>query len=361
MGAHMLDLVAEYVPVADVSVMFRPTEGGRRLLAEAAALGARTVAIPSPRDPDFGTVVTGFLTSHPADVFHCHVGMGVEDFDGVRLARAAGCAAVVQTQHQPFLLSHPRKRAGWHHAVEQVDRLIAVSEALGRTYERIGAAPGRLTTVPNGVAPRTHQLGRAAARGLLGLGREQPVVLTIGRLAPFKGHRHLIDAIPQVAAQFPEVVVVLVGDGALRGALAKHAAGLGISDRVYFAGHRPDARLLLDAADVFVLPSLHEGMPLVALEAMEAGLPVVGTRVTGTEEVVVDGETGALVPPGNATALATAMAALLRNPDRRRVSGEAGQRRYLERFTRDRMAAATWAVYDEALQAGRSDPCGVQP
>jgi glycosyltransferase involved in cell wall biosynthesis len=354
MGAHMLDLVAEYVPVADVSVMFRPTEAGRRLLDRAAALGARPVELPSPRDPAFRTVVLDFLTAFPADVFHCHVGIGSEDWEGVRLARGAGCPATVQTQHQPYLLSSPRKRARWLHTVEDVDRVIAVSDAVRRTYERIGAPPDRLRTVPNGVAPRTLRLGRVEARRRLGLRGDQPVVLTTGRLAPMKGHQYLIDAVPQLVRRFPDVAVVLLGEGALRAPLTRQAAGLGVADRVCLPGHLPEARALLDAADVFVLPSRHEGMPLAALEAMEAGLPVVGTRVIGTAEVVVDGETGALVPAGDPAALGAALTALLGDPDLRRDQGEAGRRRYLERFTRRRMAGCTWTVYEEALRcAGR--------
>jgi glycosyltransferase involved in cell wall biosynthesis len=350
MGAHMLDLVAEYVTSADVSIMFRPTASGRRLLDAAAALGARTVSLPSPRDPGFGPAIAGFLAERPVDVFHVHVGLGWEGWDGARVARAAGCPAVVQTVHQPYLLSHPRKRRRWLHAVEPVDRLIAVSAAVQRTYERIGAAPDRFCMVPNGVGPRECRLGRARARERLGLDLDQPVVLTVGRLAPMKGHRHLIDAVPQLAARFPRLAVVVLGEGTLRGALTRQLADLGVADRVCLAGHRPDARLLLDAADVFVLPSLHEGMPLVALEAMEAGLPVVATDVIGTSEVVVHGRTGALVRPGDARGLAAAIGALLADPDRGRRLGAAGRCRYLAFFTRERMAADTWAVYDRALR-----------
>jgi glycosyltransferase involved in cell wall biosynthesis len=358
MGAHMLDLVAEFVTVTEVSLMLRPTASGLRLLEDAAGLGARTLALPSPRDPAFAEMVTGFLCRYRADVFHCHVGTGAEDWDGVRLARAAGCPVIIQTQHQPYLVSHPRKRAAWHHGVEQVDRLIAVSEGQRRTYERIGAAPDRFTTVPNGVPPRAGLLGRAGARRLLGLAEDQPVVMTVGRLAPMKGQRHLIDAVPELAARFPGLAVVIVGEGALRDALTRRAEELGVADHLFLAGHRPDARLILDAADVFVLPSLHEGMPLAALEAMEAGLPVVATRVIGTAEVVLDGETGALVRPGDPSALAAAISALLADPEARRRQGRAGRRRYEESFTRARMAARTWAVYEELLQAAGRRPSG---
>jgi glycosyltransferase involved in cell wall biosynthesis len=353
MGAHMVDLVAEFAGTADVALMMRPTVGGRRLLERAAVVGARTVELPSPRDPRFAAVVTGFLQAHPTDVFHCHVGTGCEDWDGVRLARRAGCTAVVQSQHLPYLVSSPRKRRALHHAVEEVDRLIAVSEGLRRSYCRIGVPEERFSTVPNGVAPLSDRIGRDAARAALGLDPRQPVVLTVGRLTHMKGQWHLVDAVPALLDRFPDLAVVLVGHGPLREALEKRAAGLGVGGAVRFTGHRTDARRLLAAADVFVLPSRHEGMPLVALEAMEAGLPVVATRVIGTEEVVEDGITGALVRPGDPAALGAALGRLLADPALRRRQGDAGRRRYLACFTRERMARDTAAVYASVLRGAR--------
>ena len=338
MGAHMVDLAAEFARDAEVSVMIRPTPGGRRLLARAAQIGATTLALPSPRDPAFARLVVDFLDARPADVFHVHSGLGWEDWDGARIARAVGCPAILQTQHLPFLTRRPYRRRRLHHAIEEVDHLIAVSEGLRRSYERIGVPARRWTTVPNGIAPRSRQIGRAAARRALGLHDDRPVVLTIGRLTRMKGQWHLIDAVPELVARFPEVRVVLLGDGPMREDLVRRAAGLGISSSVCFAGHRADARELLDAADVFVLPSLHEGMPLAVLEAMEAALPVVATRVIGSEEVVVDGETGALVRPADPAALAGAITALLADPALRRSQGMAGRRRYLQRHTRARLA-----------------------
>src|SRR3712207_8388225 len=146
MGAHMVDLIAEYAGSADVALLMRPTVGGRRLLDRAAALGARTVELPSPRDPRFADVVTGFLGAHPADVFHCHVGTGCEDWDGVRLARRAGCGVVVQTQHLPFLVSHPRKRRAQPPPIEGVHPPVARSDGPRRTHSPTGAPPPPITT-----------------------------------------------------------------------------------------------------------------------------------------------------------------------------------------------------------------------
>jgi glycosyltransferase involved in cell wall biosynthesis len=299
-------------------------------------------------------VVTGFLAEHPADVFHCHVGTGSEDWDGVRLARAAGCRAVVQTQHLPYFVAHPRKRSAYHHAIEGVDRLIAVSDGVRRTYLRIGVPAGRITTVANGIAAPPVRASREQARHALGLGPDEQVVLTVGRLTHMKEQWQLIDAVPLLAARFPRLAVVLIGDGPLRRSLTDRAAALGVASLVRFPGHRPDAPSLLPAADVFALPSRREGMPLAALEAMAAGLPVVATRVIGSEEVVVDGVTGALVPRGAPAALAGAIADLLADPELRRRQGLAGRRHQQAHFTRERMAADTLAVYESARVADRS-------
>jgi glycosyltransferase involved in cell wall biosynthesis len=351
MGAHMVDLAAEFAEVAAVSGKAWETSWNRRLLARAAAVGATSLPLPHPRDPAFADTVVAHLAAHPADVFHVHVGFGKEDFDGARAARYAGVPAVVQTQHLPWRIGSHKPRARLFHALEPVDRVIMVSEAQRRTYERIGLPADRIATVPNGVRPRDAGLGPERARAELGLDPEAPVVLTVGRLTVMKGQRHLVNAVPGLAARFPGLQVVLIGHGHLREALERQAADLGVAHVVHLAGHRPEARLLLDAADVFVLPSVNEAMPLALLEAMDAGLPVVATRVFGSAEVVVDGETGLLVPPGDPGALGSALARLLADPRLRRRYAAAGRRRYLEAFTSARMAADTLAVYRRVLTA----------
>lgn len=351
MGSHMLDLAAEYVRWADVTVMAWATPPGRRLLDQASALGARVLPLPRPRDPDFGATITRDLLAHPVDVFHIHVGTGRENWDGARAARRAGVPAVVQTEHLPWLYRDHRKIERLLRALEPVDHVIAVSEAQRETYERVGVPPERLTTVLNGIRPRGRGIGRGAARTLLGLRPDQLVVLNVGRLIAQKGQRYLLDAVPGLAASFPDLAVVVLGQGPLHEQLRAQAAALGIAQRVHLPGYRADARLLLDAADVFVLPSLQEGMPLAALEAMDAGLPVVATRVIGTSEVVADRQTGRLVPARDPEALAVALAELLGDPQLRARYARAGRERYLEHFTNARMAAETAAVYGAVLAA----------
>jgi glycosyltransferase involved in cell wall biosynthesis len=170
-----------------------------------------------------------------------------------------------------------------------------------------------------------------------------------------KAQHLLIEATREVVARFPDATVVLMGEGPLRPALAAQAAATGVGGSVRLVGYRTDARALLAAADVFVLCSRYEGMPLAVLEAMEAGLPVVATRAIGNDEVVEHGVTGTLVPAGDASELGAAITALLADPRRRASYGKAGRQRYLQHFTADRMVARTRAQYQELL---RRPGCG---
>jgi len=137
---------------------------------------------------------------------------------------------------------------------------------------------------------------------------------------------------------------VIAGDGVQRGDLEDQTQALGLADAVVFAGFRTDVPALLRAADVFVLPSLLEGLPNTALEAMSVGLPVVATRVDGVPEAVVDGETGLLVPPEDSAALAEALGKLLAEPGTRSAMGEAGRLRAETEFSVERMLDAVEAL-----------------
>jgi len=349
MGAHMVDLAAEYALGREVSVLAWDTAPGRALLERAEAAGARPVALPHPRSAGFADAVGAHLRRSPAEVFHVHVGTGREDFDGARAARAAGVPAVLQTQHYPWLMGSPKHLVPFFHAIEPVDHLITVSQGQRRTYEKVGVAASRMTTVPNGIRPRPYGAGRAAARAALELDPDQPVVLTVGRLNVMKGHTHLLDAVPGLLRRFPDLAVVIIGKGHLEEQLRAQAAALGVSSAVRLVGHRSDARALLDAADVFVLPSRSEGMPLALLEAMDAGLPVVATRVIGSEEVVDEGRTGLLVRPRDAGALEGALGRLLGDPALRSAFARAGHARFEEQFTSARMATQTLGVYEQVL------------
>jgi glycosyltransferase involved in cell wall biosynthesis len=357
MGAHMLELIAGVLADggAKVVLLCRPTEGGRRLLEAAHDLGAVAEPLPGPREGTFADVVLDALGQWHPEVFHSHVGIGWESYSASGLARKAGVPLILQTQHLPCLLSHPGKRRRLVEALAEFDRVLAVSQGVAETYRALGGPAANIVTVENGIAPSRRALDRRAARAALGLTPQQPVILTVGRLTHMKSQHLLIEATRDVVARFPDAAVVLIGEGRLRLALAAQAAATGVAGSVRLVGHRTDARVLLAAADVFVLCSRYEGMPLAVLEAMEAGLPVVATRVIGNDEVVEHGVTGTLVPAGDASELAAAITALLADPRRRASYGKAGRQRYLQHFTADRMVARTRAQYQELL---RRPGCG---
>jgi glycosyltransferase involved in cell wall biosynthesis len=168
-------------------------------------------------------------------------------------------------------------------------------------------------------------------------------LLYVGRLRVRKGVELLLEAFSRLAAEAPELTLVIVGDGERRASLEKAARRLGLEGRVRFSGRQGarEIRGLLERCRALVVPSTYEGMPLVVLEAMEAARPVVASAVSGIPEVVVDGETGWLVPPEDAAALAAALLAVWRDPAEAARRGRSGRARLEERY-RPRHAAAAW-------------------
>jgi glycosyltransferase involved in cell wall biosynthesis len=172
-------------------------------------------------------------------------------------------------------------------------------------------------------------------------------VVTVARLSPEKDVANLVRASALVARQFPDLSVEVAGGGACFDDLKRLTAELGVGDRVKFLGEVRDVPALLARARMFVLPSRSEGIPLTVLEAMARGLPVVATRVGGLSEVVVEGETGLLVPSADPAALAAAMLRLWRETDTGRRMGEAGRRRVEQVFDIRRMIDDYEALYVE--------------
>ena len=352
MGAHMLALAERYVATGlEVSVAYWPAPAADALMSRAADLGAHPVTTRHPRDPAYAGALEADLRALRPDVVHVHVGTGREDFGAARAARRAGVPAVVETLHLPWLMRDSRKLRRFQRSIRQVDRIVTVSERQAESYLRIGVPEDTLTTVPNGVPPRGAGPGRREARRRLDLAPDQPVVLTTGRLVDQKGHRYLVESLPEVVRSVPGVAVVVLGGGPLHDVLAQRAQDLGVAGALRLVGHRDDARELLDAADVYALPSVAEAMPLALIEAMDAGLPAVGTDIIGTSEVLQAGVTGLLVPPRRPRELGTALVRLLTDAGLRRRYGAAAKRRYDGRFTAVRMAEETLRVYDEALAA----------
>jgi glycosyltransferase involved in cell wall biosynthesis len=223
-------------------------------------------------------------------------------------------------------------------------RLITVSEEGARVVLQHRTAPAsKVVTIHNGIPD-------CSERANLNSGRP-PVITMVARFTPVKEYEVLLRAF---AALHLGPRLRLVGDGPLRESCEALARELGIYERVEFLGNRDDVPSLLASSDIFVLASKFEMLPISALEAMRAGLPVIASEVGGVRETVVHGETGLLVPSGSVPALAQALTRLTRDSDLRLRFGRAGRRRFVERFLYERQEEHTRSVYrDVLLECGR--------
>jgi len=224
-----------------------------------------------------------------------------------------------------------------------------------------GYDPASIVVIRNGVDMARFQSAPAGERirRELGIDPKARLVVVVSRLARLKGIEHFLETAAVLKPRYPDVRFLIVGETSppdplyLR-QLQDLSAALGVSDVVTFTGLRSDVPALLGAADVAVMPSLNEALSNVLLESMAAGAPVVATRVGGTPEALIDGETGLLVPPGDAGALAGAVSRLLEDRDLARRLGCAARRLSGERFSVERMVRSTEALY--AMLLARKQP-----
>jgi len=232
------------------------------------------------------------------------------------------------------------------------DRVIAISRAVKRHLEAQGMRGERIDVVYTGLDSERYgtPMPRAAAKARLGIAAAQPAVGVVAHLTPKKGHAPFLEAAARVAACHPEVLFLFLGEGSQREALELRARELGLKERVRFLGFHADVLPFYAAMDVVVLPSIAgEGLPRTLLEASFLGIPVVGTDLSGVPEIIADGETGFVVPPGVPEPLAERMTRLIEDPSLRERLGAAGAARIRAQFTVPAMVAGTVAS-DERVQ-----------
>ena len=321
------------------------------VVAEARAAGIEVREVNAARGPGrmlaIPALVRTFRQLRP-DIVHVHRSWAPSGNAGIIAAALSGTARVA-TEHL-YLSATPRRVVWVRRLLDRlVDRTIAVSATTGDlVVNRLGTGRGHLSIIRNGIVPPTPPTPsavRVLRRALLA-GRSGSIALVPAQLRSLKGHAILIEAMRDL----PDTVAVFAGDGPEREALAAQSTAAGIEDRVRFLGHRPDIPALVVAADVVVLPSLAEGLPLAILEAFALGRPVVAAAVGGVPELIEDGVTGRLVRPGDPVALAVAIRSVL---DNRAVAGRMGAAaaaRYASDFTAERMVAETTALYDDLLE-----------
>lgn len=235
-----------------------------------------------------------------------------------------------------------------------VDHTIAICDAIRQRLLAGGVPAERITLVYDGLDPAPWlglRAQRGAARQRLGVPADAQVVTEAGVLRPRKGQHVLIDAFARLAPRFPQAVLFLAGGGSEHERLRRQARRLGLAERVFLPGPVRPVHDVYAAADVFAMPSFHEGLCNACLEASFAALPQVVSDAGGNAEIVVDGETGAVVPKGDADALAVALARYLADPVLAVAHGEAGRRRSLRMFTADRLGPEVESVVRRLLPA----------
>jgi len=225
------------------------------------------------------------------------------------------------------------------------NRLVVVSERVQQiAIQDEGVRPDKVQIILNGIPAFDPDLVSAKARAKLldelDIKGDQPFVLSVGRVTEQKGHRYLLDAVPTILEKFPKTVFVIAGEGTLRNELQEKTIQMGIDQHVQFLGTRTDIQALLFLADVFVLPSISEGMPIALLEAMGMGVPTTASNLDQIAAFVEDRQRGILFHPKDSTALSESILDFLEDKNLRLRIGSAGQSLVQECYTVDQMCKA---------------------
>jgi glycosyltransferase involved in cell wall biosynthesis len=284
------------------------------------------------------------LREEAVDVVNTHSGRD-SLLAGVAARLSSRRPAVVRTRHLALRITS-RISYSW-----LPQRVVTVSGYVKEYLVREGVPGERIVVVPTGIDVGRFADGRAPGnlREELGLPPDALLVGSVSVLRVKKGHRSLLEAAPSILAAFPRTVFVIAGTGPQEKNLRNAIDVLGLSGSVRMLGHREDVPNVLLSLDLFVLPTVEEALGTAFVEAMAAGRAVVGCRVGGVPEVVEEGKTGLLVPPGDPAALADAIRSLLADGELRRRMGAAGRQVALARYSEEEMCRRMWGMYRSLL------------
>ncbi len=337
---------------------------GNDMIPIAQAMGIRVFVIPTlVRDirpfSDMRALVRLYFLIRKGgyDIVHCHTSKG--GFVGRLAAWLARARVILYSPHGDIFEGYfgglKTRIFVWleRFAAVFTDKIITLTKCGIEPYlaAKIGKQ-SQFEFIYNGVdseALEKRRVGRTQKRNELGVANGAFLVATAGRLVPVKGYTYLITALSRTVKEIPNIRLVFLGDGELRDGLVRQARELGLEDHALFPGMRNDVPEILSCSDLFVLPSLNEGFGVVLLEAMAMKLPIIATKVGGVPEVVLDGETGILVPSGDPEALARVMIRFFKDPSLATRMGENGYRRLKKCFDIGETISKTERLYKKLL------------
>ena len=352
-GERQLLLLARYLHGSEFHFNFiLPERGSFCDELERAGLTYDIVAMQSKFSIGARSAVSTILKKSRTDLVHCHGARA--NWYGRAAAKGAGVGKIFCTVHNS-LKNYPY--SAWRRRLyvmleRQTARLvtqwIAVSDAIRQDLiEYYKLPPEKIEVVANGIDLKDLQVrkNREEVRRELRIESGTVVLLEVARMTHQKGHCFFLEAVARIVHTLPNIRCILAGDGPTRPLLERQAKELGIEQYVDFLGFRSDVADLLSAADLYVLPSISEGMPMGVLEAMALGCPVVASAVDGVPEVIQDRINGRLVPAADVTALARVLEELAVDPDMRDKLAQAGCESFQQHFTADRMAHRVGSLY----------------
>jgi glycosyltransferase involved in cell wall biosynthesis len=316
-------------------------------LGEAAAPFAQVHGLTMRGDLDLAMVIRlrRLIRASRPDLVHLHSRIGADVMGGI--AARLGGVPVMHTRR----VDNPEPR--WMVALKYrlFDRVVAISEGIRDVLLAEGLAGDKLRVVRSAVDLDTYArpCEREVIATRLGVPEDGLLIGVVAQLIARKGHGDLLDALPPLLDRYPSLHVLFFGKGPLAESLQARIDQLGLSGRVRLTGFRTDLAELLPCLDLLVHPAHMEGLGVSLLQASCAGVPIVASRAGGIPEAVRDGENGLLVPPGDVSALRTAIDALLSDPARRRELGAGGQALMAREFSIDTMVEGNLAVYRELL------------
>jgi len=352
-------MIVEHVRLAgaDVESLVVVLDHGGTSLERAAAAGARTFAIASqfPRGFHAWRELAKLMRRERVTVVNAH------DSRAARIAAMAALWArvpvIIRTEYG---VHYPGRTSEFETALDSIltrftCRVMCTCEAVRLSHAvRMPWAGDRFTTVLAGVTAPAMFRTRAAVRSELGLLESDRMVLAAGSLIPAQAQHVLIEAFHRVSRRSSGARLFVEGEGPLRETLEREATDLGLAERVHFLGARDDLAALMEAADVFALTSVREGLAIPLLEAMRAGCPAVATRIGGTPDAIADGETGWIVPPNDPAATADALLHVLTDRPQARAFAARSRDRWARGFTAERMVAETERWYRAERAAARA-------